>query len=145
MKYLKKYWGFLLLSVFAAVLYAYLHVSGSEIAHIGEITDSCTIKVEKYYHLEHIDREVYLLNPEQAQQVKELIQNTDFTRVLASWVQFEDKDMYDVFINFHDGHRYLSIHCIGNEYICITDQFDGKHLKIQNSDWKDTLEAILAQ
>lgn len=145
MKYLKKYWGLLLLAVIALLLSSYFRVSGRDIAGVSEISDSCTITVDKYYHLEHINRVEYTLNAEQIQQLKELILDSDFTRVLASWVQFYDKDMYDIFIDFHDGQRYISIHCIGNEYISITDQFDGKHLKIRNPDWKETLEAILAQ
>ena len=145
MKYLRKYWGFLVAVVFTMTLYSYFHVSGIEIDHVSDISASCTVTVEKYYHLEHINRAEFTLNTDQIHQMKELILNSDFTRVMASWVQFHDKDMYDIFINFHDGQRYISIHCIGNEYISITDQFSGKHLKIQNPDWKEGLEAILAQ
>ena len=145
MKYMRKYWGFLIVAVLGLMLYSYFHVSGKEIDHITDISDSCTLTVEKYYHLEHINRTEYTLNAEQINQMKDLILNSDFTRVLASWVQFQDKDMYDIFINFHDGQRYISIHCIGNEYISITDQFGGKHLKIKNPHWKEALEAILAQ
>jgi len=145
MKYLRKYWGFLAIAVLSLLLYSLFHVSGNEIVHVSDISDSCTVTVEKYYHLEHINREEYTLNAEQIHQIKDLILSSDFTRVLASWVQFDDKDMYDIFINFHDGQRYISIHCIGNEYISISDQFGGKHLKIRNPNWKETLESILAK
>lgn len=145
MKYLKKYWGLIVLAAIALLMASYFHIRGSDIAGVSDITDSCTVTVEKYHHLEHINRVEYTLNAEQIRQVKSLLLNSNFTRVLSSYVQFYDKDMYDIFINFHDGQRYISIHCIGNEYISITDQFDGKHLKIKNPDWKATLEAILAQ
>ena len=145
MKYLKKYWGWIALVVMALLAASYFHVPGSEIAGVSEISDSCTVTVAKYQVLEYEDRVEYTLNAEQIQQLKKLILESDFTRVLASTVYSEERDMYDIRIDFNDGQRFLAIHCFANEYITVTDQFDGKHLKINNPDWEVELESILAK
>ena len=144
MKYVKKYWGWIALVVIALLAVSYFHVSGNDIAGVSEISDSCTVTVAKYQVLEYEDRVEYTLDAEQIRQLKELILESDFTRVLASTVYSEERDMYDIRIDFNDGQRFLAIHCFANEYITVTDQFDGKHLKINDPDWKVALETILA-
>ena len=59
-------------------------------------------------------------------------------------MQFDDKDQYAILIVDHEQEIYLSIHSTGGEYISIPDQFNGKHLKINNAQWKSTLEEIIA-
>ncbi|WP_313233782.1 hypothetical protein [Tissierella praeacuta] len=44
-------------------------------------------------------------------------------------VRFNDKDMYVIIINDDKADVWLNIHCIGNEWISIANQFNGKHLK----------------
>ncbi len=75
--------------------------------------------------------------------LKTLILQTDFTRNLSTTVRFNDKDMYSIVINDNDAGIWLNIDCIGNEWISIANQFNGKHLKINNPEWKDTLEKII--
>lgn len=145
MQYLKKYRGLFLLGIIVIFLTSYLHVSGSEIALISDISDSCTVTVAKYEILKYEDRVEYILDSRQIGQLKAFLLESDYTRNFAVTVYSEQKDMYDITVDFNDGQRFLSIHCFAGEYISIPDQFGGKHLKIRNSDWKDILEAILAQ
>lgn len=77
--------------------------------------------------------------------LKTLILESDFTRKLATMVRFEDKDMYTIIINDNKAGVWLNIHCIGNEWISIANQFNGKHLRINNPNWKNTLEEIICQ
>ncbi|WP_312667043.1 hypothetical protein [Tissierella praeacuta] len=47
----------------------------------------------------------------------------------TNMVRFNDKDMYVIIINDDKADVWLNIHCIGNEWISIANQFNGKHLK----------------
>ena len=132
----------LLLVVF--IVYSWFHVRGSEIDGVQEISDSCTVTVRAYQHLEYENRTEYTLNSEQIQELKNLILDSSFTRVLASYVTFEDQNMYDILIDFNNGQDFISIHNIGSEYIAVTNQFGDKHLKINNPEWKSTLERIIS-
>lgn len=60
-------------------------------------------------------------------------------------VWFRDRSQYDIRVEFSNGKDPLLIHCIGNEYIQVTNQFDGKHLTINNKGWKAALDGIIAQ
>lgn len=90
------------------------------------------------------DREEYALDGRQIQQLKELILSGSFTRVLSSAVTGFGRTQYDISVDFQDGQRFLSIHCLDGDYISIANQFDGKHLKNNNRGWTDSLERILA-
>ena len=137
----------LLITLLAIVLLlSWLYVRGGEIDGIGDISASCTVTVETYQHLEYEDRVEYTLDADQTLALKELILDGRFTRVFSSIVVFEDQDMYDIRIDFNNGQNFITIHCIGNEYINITndtDQFGGKHLKIRSADFEENLRAIL--
>lgn len=75
--------------------------------------------------------------------LQRLFLDSSFTRVLSSGITFEDLDQFDIFVDFNDRYTHLSIHVIGNEYISVTNQFDGKHLRINNPNFKARLQAIL--
>ena len=105
-------------------------------------TTSSNIVIKKSYQGDTKEQE-YVLDANQIKMLKILILQTDFTRNLSTTVRFNDKDMYSIVINDNEAGVWLTIHCIGNEWISIANQFNGKHLKINNPNWKSTLEEIL--
>lgn len=87
-----------------------------------------------------------MLKEEQAAQLKELILGGSFTREFSSVVTgFERtaRTAYDIQVDFQDGRRFLSIHCLGGDYISVVGQFGGKHLKNRNKGWVASLEKIM--
>jgi len=127
------------------LLWSFFHVRGSEIDLASDISDSCTVTVSAYELLDWENRTECVLNTEQTQDLKELILSSSFTRQLKSVVYNFDPNLYDIQIDFNNGQDFLSIHCLGNDYISVTNQFGGKHLKINNEAWVETLEEILAE
>lgn len=123
--------------------YSYFHVTGNEINGASNISSVCSITITKSYHLVESEQK-YVLDANQIELLKTLILESNFTRDLSTWVQFFDKDKYLIKIDFNNSQDFLIIHCIGNEYISISNQFNGKHLKINNPNWKSTLEEIIA-
>jgi hypothetical protein len=93
--------------------------------------------------MEWDNRVEYVLKESQIKQLKNLLLESSFTRVLSSYVVFKDKDMYEIQIDFNNSQDFLDIRCIGNEYISVMNQFNGKHLKINNPRWKLILEEII--
>lgn len=134
-----------ILLIGAALLYSYFHVAGREIEYVENMSaDTCTVTVTRYQHMEYEQRKEYQLDAAQIEQLKELILESSFTRYsFNSGVTFRDRDMYDIRVVFNNHQDFLDIHCIGNQYISLTDQFDGWHLKIKNPDWKSSLEQII--
>lgn len=141
-KSLKLIIGTVIVIVFCLIIYSYFNVSGDEIAGVSNITTSSNIVIKKSYQGDTKEQE-YVLNANQIKMLKTLILQTNFTRNLSIAVRFNDKDMYSIVINDNEAGVWLTIHCIGNEWISIANQFNGKHLKINNPNWKSTLEEIL--
>lgn len=138
-------WGGLAAAVLCALLlYRFSHVSGREIGSVMDISDACAVTISQYELGEWDKRTDYVLDAGQIQRLKTLLLESSFTRDLAATVWFHDRSQYDIRIEFDSGADPLLIHCIGNEYIQVTNQFDGKHLSINNKDWKATLDGILA-
>ena len=141
-KSLKLIIGTVIVIVFCLIIYSYFNVSGDEIAGVANITTSSNIVIKKSYQGDTKEQE-YVLNANQIKMLKTLILQTDFTRNLSTAIRFNDKDMYSIVINDNEAGVWLTIHCIGNEWISIANQFNGKHLKVNNPNWKSTLEEIL--
>lgn len=126
------------------LLYSYFHVTGREIQYAENISaDTCTVTIIRYQHMEWEQRKEYQLDAAQIEQLRELILKSSFTRDLAGMVMFKDRDRYDIRVIFHNRQDAILIDCIGNEYITVCNQFDGKHLKIKNPHWKESLEEII--
>ena len=134
----------LALCICAVLLYSFFHVGGQEIGLAEQISGGCTVTVAKYRLLEWEDREEYVLNQEQIGRLRELILKSSFTRTIGKSVTIDSRDMYDITVDFGNGQDFLSIHCIGGEYISVTNQFGGHHLKIKNDGWQQSLEEIIA-
>ena len=110
---------------------------------VKNISDTCTVTIIKYQHMEYNERSEYVLDAGQIEQLKELILESSFTRDLSNWITFNDRDIYDIQVDFNNRQDFISIHCIGNEYISVINQFDDKHLRINNPNWKESLEEII--
>ncbi len=134
--------GAVIVIVLCLIIYSYFNVSGDEITDVSNITTSSNIVIKKSYQGGTKDQE-YVLNANQIEMLKTLILQTDFTINLSTTVRFNDKDMYSIVINDNEAGVWLTIHCVGNEWISIANQFNGKHLKINNPHWKSILEEIL--
>lgn len=123
--------GAVIVIVLCLIIYSYFNVSGDEITDVSNITTSSNIVIKKSYQGGTKDQE-YVLNANQIEMLKTLILQTDFTINLSTTVRFNDKDMYSIVINDNEAGVWLTIHCVGNEWISIANQFNGKHLKINN-------------
>jgi hypothetical protein len=134
--------GTVIVIVLCLIIYSYFNVSGDEITGVSNITTSSNIVIKKGSQDDAKGQE-YVLNANQIEMLKTLILQTDFTINLSTVVRFNDEDMYSIVINDNEAGVWLTIHCIGNEWISIANQFNGKHLKINNPNWKNTLEEIL--
>lgn len=139
----KRVIGIAVIFIIILFMYSYFNVKGKDIEGVSKISSDCSVSIVKSYHLDNNQKE-YILNAQQIDMLKNLILVSDFTRKLSSTVQFNDKDRYEIKIDFNNAQDFLMIDCIGNEYISVTNQFNGKHLKINNSDWKATLEQIIS-
>lgn len=134
--------GIIIGLVIMLYLYSYFHITGKEFDGASNISSDCLVTINKSYQNEN--QKEYTLNAEQTQMLKTLILDSTFTRDLSSWVRYYDKDMYLIRIDFNNQQDFLIIDCIGNEYVTVTNQFGGKHLKINNLDWKSSLEKIIS-
>lgn len=142
-KSLKLIIGIVMAVSFCLIIYSYFNVSGDEITGVSNIATSSNVVIRKSYQ-GVADEQEYVLNANQVEMLKILILQSDFTRNLSTMVRFNDKDMYEIIINDNESGVWLNIDCIGNEWISIADQFNGKHLKINNPNWKNTIEEIIA-
>lgn len=133
----------IIVMVCAISIFCYFHVAGRQIDNIKSISDACTVMIIKYQHMEYDKRNEYVLDAGQIDQLKELIIESSFTRELSNMITLNNRDIYDIQIDFNNYEDFISIHCIGNEYITVTNQFNGMFLKINNRNWKATLEKII--
>lgn len=134
----------LALAAMALAAYDYFHVAGGEIKGVAKISESTEIRLGKGY-LGLTETQEVLLDEGGKARLKALLLETDFQRVLADIVYFEDRDQYTILIQDQEQELYLSIHSLGGDYISIPDRYGGKHLKIHNPRWKATLEGLLAE
>lgn len=128
--------------VFCLITYSHFNVTGNEIIGVSKITLSSNIVIKKSY-LGDTKEQEFILNANQIEMLKSLILQSDFTRNISTIVKFNDEDMYSIVINDNEAGVWLIIDCIGNEWISVANQFNGKHLKVNNPNWKSTLEEIL--
>lgn len=145
MKRFKRIFPWAAVLLCAGAFFSFFHVSGREIAGAAEISDCCRITIAKYPTTEWKEREEVVLKEEQAAQLKELILGGSFTREFSSVVTGFERTAYDIQVDFQDGQRFLSIHCLGGDYISVVDQFGGKHLKNWNKEWVASLEQIMQE
>ncbi len=128
-----------LLAALALSAYAYFRVDGKEIAGVTEISDTCTVTLITYQHMEYEDRKEYILNSQEIQILKYSFLNSTFTRSLEKVRYPKDSDRYEIRIDFNDGQNFLSVYGIGNESITVTNQFDGNFLLVNTPQWEDAL------
>ncbi|HZK33373.1 MAG TPA: hypothetical protein VFC60_02630 [Tissierellaceae bacterium] len=142
-KYYKYIIAVIILLIALLLVNSHLDVSGGEIEGVKEITSKSTATVEKR-DLSRGSSLEYELNEEQIERLKGLILETDFRIDLSNKVFFDDNDHYWISINSNNQKSWLGIRSLGGEYISVFNQFNDKHLKIKNPNWKESLEEILS-
>ncbi|WP_313758387.1 hypothetical protein [Tissierella sp.] len=135
--------GTVMVILFCLIIYSYFNVSGKEIIGVLNIKTSSNVVIRKSYQ-DGTNKQEYVLNANQIEMLKTLVLQSNFIRSLSTTVKFNDKDMHEIIINDNEADVWLIIHCIGNEWISIANQFNGRHLKINNPNWKNTIEEIIA-
>ena len=132
----------LLLLIGLTGLLEFFSVGGIEIAGVLRIAQADRVTVECYQLHQYDDRTVCTLDKSQKQQLQQLLVDTRFRRSPADFVRFYDRQMYEIQIQFSEQEPPLSLHLIGGEWLSVTNQFDGHHLKICSEDWEQRLDAI---
>ena len=132
----------MIIILFVLLIYFYFKVSGNDIDGISYISSETLITIAKNDIFDD-SGEKYILNSGQVESLKSLILKSDFTRTLSSEFRLNDQDTYVIEISFNNTGDFLRIFCFGNECISIPSQFGGKHLKINNSNWENTLKEII--
>lgn len=142
----KAAWKIALVLLCVLMVYSFFHITGRAIQGVEALSADCAVTVKKYPHLQSEKAQTYTLQSGQIAALKQLLLDSDFTRSLANAVYFDGNDAfyYDILVDYGTGQDVLSIHGIDNYYLTVTNQFGGKHLKINNPDWTKTLEEILA-
>lgn len=135
----------LLLMIGVAGFLDFFSVRGGEISGVWQIAQADRVTVECYKLHQYDDCTVCTLNESQKQRLQQLLAGTRFRRNLAGFVRIYDRQMYDILIQFSEQEPPLSLHLIGGEWLSVTNQFDGHHLKICSKDWKQSLNFILAE
>lgn len=139
----KGFYKTIIVIVIILLVYSYFHVAGHEIDGASDISSECVVTITENYSNRENQR-VYTLNEKQINELKKLILDSYFIRQFSSVVFFESgTNTYSIRIDYNDGRDPLMIDSIGNEYISILNQFNGKHLKIKNSNWEKTLEELI--
>lgn len=141
-KFFKLTIGVVICILIYIVIYRYFNISGNKIIGISDLTTSSNVVIRKSY-LEITNKQEYVLDDNQIEMLKSLVLQSNFTKSLSNTIRFNDKNMYEIIINDNEADISLIIHSIGNEWISIANQYKGKHLKINNPEWKSTLEEII--
>ena len=151
----KKLIVYAVLALMVFGIFDWLHVSGREIEHAKDITPDCTVTVTVFGETPttgigtggYQEQEVHTLSPVQIEALRELLLSSSFRRNPADtlvWKSEKKECRYDIFVDFGDGERIISIHAAGNHHLNITDQFGGNFLMIgKNADFEKQLIHIL--
>ncbi|HHT84935.1 MAG: hypothetical protein ACOX34_03430 [Bacillota bacterium] len=124
------------------VVCSWFHVAGKEIDGTLEISPECTVTI-RVGRFEV--KEEYVLDAGGIEALRELILTSSFIRDPSFLVTFPTgTEHYTILIAWNNYHDFLHVHCIGNYYISIPDQFGGKHLKVRNPDWGASLKKIIS-
>lgn len=126
-------------------IYAFFHVSGGEIQGAKEISSDCKVTIEAFPFLKEEEKTTIVLNSDNIQKLKTLILESHFQRRLQHMVRVNDRDCFRIRVDYPDEREPLKMDCIGNEYVLITKQFGGHHLKVKNSRWKETITQIMRE
>lgn len=138
----KKTIAVIALIIMGTMLYSWLHVSGSEIKGVADISGDYTVIITEVPNGEEYVE--YKLNGIQIEMLKTLILNSSFTQKISSFMVYPSGTKhYNINIYWNNGWESLLISSTGNEYITINEQFKGRFLKINNPDWEKGLEEII--
>lgn len=131
--------------------YFYFSVDGAEISSLIKADNTSTIQIVKTYETSEKSEVMkqMVLNDEQKEMLISLLDDTKFKRIISKSVPFSDKEKYLITVATSDNKVFFRLKSYGGEFI-IVDSSPGnspaKHwkLRIQNDEWKNTLEEIIA-
>lgn len=129
----------------------YFSVNGAEISELIKTENTSTIQIVKTYETSEKSEVIkqIVLNDEQKEMLISLLEDTKFKRIISKSVPFSDKERYLITVATSDNKVFFRLESYGGEFI-IVDSSPGdspaKHwkLRIENEDWKNTLEEIIA-
>ena len=123
-------------------VYSWFHVAGKEIDGAPDISPECmvTIRVGRQEN-----EKEYILDAERIEMLQTLILTSSFTRNLSAVATYPTgTEHYTILIDWNNQKDFLIIYSAGNEYISIANEFDGKHLKVNNPEWETFLKKIIS-
>ena len=127
----------------ASFTYSYFHVSGGEIDGVTDIGPDCTVTVRQPLAVYLTVVGEWTLTPEETDELRDLLLDSSFTRELSRVVSVDRTDQqYELRVSYPDGRSPLVITVLVGEFLYVADQFDGRHLKINDSDFMERLEGI---
>ena len=133
------------------VQHFYFNVDGTKISELIKTGSTNTIQIVKTYETSEkseVMKQIVLSN-EQTEMLISLLENTKFKKVISKTVPFYDKERYMITAGTSDNKVFFRLESYGGEFI-ILDSSPGdsspNHWKliIQNDEWKNTLEEIIA-
>ncbi|HEY8421847.1 MAG TPA: hypothetical protein VIL05_08940 [Thermoclostridium sp.] len=129
------------IAIIGVLTYSWFNVRGDEIKGVSQISSDCTVTIK----VGDEDEKEYILTGDQIEMLRTLILESTFTKSLSYIVTYPaGTGQYTILIDWNNQQDFLHIYSAGNEYISIPDQFGGKHLKINNSQWEKALKEIIA-
>ncbi len=141
-----------LTAVAVALLVCYFTVSGETLSKpLAQVREGNIVRIVKSKETSEKSEIVQTItcNDAQTDMLIALIENTKFTRIVSKTVPFTDMDRYLVTVNTPAGSELFRLESYGGEFL-IADYAPGDapvtyyKLKINNPDWKQTLEKILS-
>jgi len=129
------------LIVFVIVIYSWFNVVGKEIDGVLEISPECLVTIR----VGQENEQEYTLDADQIDMLQTLILTSSFTKNISTVVTYPTgTEHYTILIDWNNQKDFLIIYSAGNEYISIVNQFDGKHLKVNNPEWETFLKRIIS-
>ena len=138
-----------LLTITVAAFF-YFYVSGKTVANLFSEYKNYEITITKSSSIEVIDSET-VLTADQKEMLIELFREASFRRVIANTIYTPSTVRYEIRINgTHQANNGDIINGVlffaestGGEYLLISGEFSGKHLKIYNNQWDARIDEIL--
>ena len=143
----RRFWFCLGLVLAGCLFYDFCQVSGKELWNLVPQGTKSTVTITQYPFLAWDAREEVVLDEAQVEALETLFLESDFTKTMTDlvWIKEQRPQVYDILWMPLDGSEPLSIHCIGNDHLLVTNHLGGKHLEIKNEEWEETLSEIFSQ
>ena len=124
--------------------YSFFHNGGDKIKFTDKLSEAKTVTV-MVVNEENSEQVQYVLNREQIELLKKLIEENSYIRRMSSTIVGElPKKRYTIFASWDDdSQKHLQISLLGGEYIQILGEYESCYHKIKNPDFEKTLISVL--